>query len=716
MPDYRLRIGMRFFRKNREYVIVRRVGNGEFKVRDTATGESFASSAAELAGELFAGKVELIGEENCRGALKEKLEKTRVTDVSQLADDDPVKLEIVRRFHYVKELISAQPLSRTEKNLPPLIQRVGERIGDPSPPSWVTVNRWFRAYGSAGRDVRALAPSCKSRGNRKSKISGRIPEELTEQDYEKAQAVTAIIDRVIGTKYLTLEHPSVQSVYDTAVDRIASENSHRDAHDRLPIPHISTLYKIIKKLDWYEADSARYGKKYADEKHRANGQGPRPSRPLERVECDHTKVDMMVIDEKTRLPLGRPWLTALIDVYTKMILGIYLGFHRPGSLSVTQCLLHAVRPKSYVRAAYPKVVHDWPTYGLPELVVVDNAKEFHGANFKDACWQLGIEVDYSPPGRPWFRATVERWFGTLNKSLLHELPGTTFSNIFEKNDYDPQKHAVISLERLLEIIHVWIVDVYHQRGHKGIRDVPHRRWVEGVAENPPNMPPSAEELQILLGFVEHRTVSRSGVELFTLLYNSSELGLIRRRVGEGEQVMVKYDPTDISVIHVWDAYDGRFIHVPALDQDYTRRLTVWQHHTIRRYARRLVEDHVDIVALCRAKKLIQEIVERERLLERRIGGMQRIAHHLNVGQPNYHEATPPEPQALVPGPSRQLPPGELDSEDASEVGTDRTPEHSEAPSRTQGGDAAREIAGDAGEDSDAADEGWGADYNLPVEE
>jgi hypothetical protein len=54
-------------------------------------------------------------------------------------------------------------------------------------------------------------------------------------------------------------------------------------------------------------------------------------------------------------------------------------------------------------------------------------------------------------------------------------------------------------------------------------------------------------------------VSRSGIELFTLLYNSSELGLIRRRLGEGEKVMVKYDPTDISVIHVWDAYDARAV-------------------------------------------------------------------------------------------------------------------------------------------------------------
>ena len=716
MPDYRLRIGMLFVRRGREYRIEHRLGNGEIKVRDTATDASTAIPAAELIEELFAGQVELIGEGNCRETLKEKLGKTRVTDISQLADDDSVKVEIARRFQYVKEVVSAQPLPRTKKNLTRLIQRVSQSIGDPRPPSWVSVNRWFRAYESAGRDVRALASSCKARGNRKPKISGRVPDRLIEEDHEKARAVSAIIDRVIRTKYLTRERPSVQSIHVTIVGRIADENRHRDSHDRLPIPHISTLYKVIKKLDQYEVDSARQGKKYADEKHRANGQGPRPSRPLERVECDHTKVDMMVIDEKTRLPLGRPWLTVIIDVYTKMILGIYLSFHKPGSLSATQCLLHAVRPKAYVRTLYPKVQHDRPTYGIPEQIVVDNAKEFHGANFRDACWQLGIEVKYSPPGRAWFRATVERWFGTLNKSLLHELPGTTFSNIFEKNDYDPHKHAVISLERLLEIIHIWIIDIYHQKQHKGVQDVPHRRWIEAVAENPPNLPPSSDDLKILLGFVEHRSVSRSGIELFSLLYNCGELSLIRRRLGDGEKVLVKYDPTNISAIYVWDAFNDRFITVPALDQEYTRGLMVWQHHVIRRYARRLVLDHVDIVALCRAKEIIQKIVEGERHLTGRIGGMQRIAHYLNIGQPNYQEDAQLELQAPQKIQPRQLPPGEPAS-GASQVEIDvRKLEASEALSLAQSKEAAGGIESEPGEDSSVPEEGWEADYDLPVEE
>ena len=41
-----------------------------------------------------------------------------------------------------------------------------------------------------------------------------------------------------------------------------------------------------------------------------------------------------------------------------------------------QALLHAVSPKTYVKEKYSSVVNEWYAYGLPELLVVDNGKEF----------------------------------------------------------------------------------------------------------------------------------------------------------------------------------------------------------------------------------------------------------------------------------------------------------------------------------------------------
>jgi putative transposase len=119
----------------------------------------------------------------------------------------------------------------------------------------------------------------------------------------------------------------------------------------------------VERLDPYEVARRRYGKRYADEQFRARGERLRPVKPLERVECDDTNLDLMVIDTETRLPLGRPWLTTMIDVCAKMITSFYLSFHPPAYLSVMRCLLQAVRPKSYLKTDYPQIEHDWPAYG-----------------------------------------------------------------------------------------------------------------------------------------------------------------------------------------------------------------------------------------------------------------------------------------------------------------------------------------------------------------
>ena len=632
MKDYRLRIGMRFVQQGHEFVIEGPLPNDQLKIKDTFTDVCSARTTADLLEDLFAGRLELIGEGKEGQVLRDALAQTRVSDLTLLDDRDSLKVEALRRLHYVQAVFDERPRVRSREPLSPIIERISEQIKDENPPSWSTLKRWSRIYERSGEDVRALVPAIKARGNRRAKYSGRMVEAFSAEDQQKAKEVAQIVDETIRVKYLRLERPSIASVHESAVARIVSLNQCRAEADKLPLPHLSSIYTAVQRLDPYEVALRRYGKRQADEKFRARGEGPRPVRPLDRVECDDTKLDLMVVDTETRLPLGRPWLTTSIDVCTKMITGFYLSFHPPGYLSVMRCLLQAVRLKSYLKTDYPQIEHDWPAYGVPETLVVDNAEHFHGKNFELACAHIGTRVEYAPPRTPQYKASIEEWFGTQNRRLLHELPGTTFSNVLDRDEYDPQKHAVISIDACLELVHLWIVDIYHQTVHRGIRDIPHRRWVEKIREWPPNLPPRSADLRVLIGFNANRTISPSGIELFTLRYNSPELAALRLNLKKGERVALKYDPQDISVIYVHDRFVDRTIEVPALNQEYTRKLTIWQHHVIRKYARRAVQDCVDIEALCRAKEKIQQIVERERFLTGNMRGKQKIAHYLDLGQ------------------------------------------------------------------------------------
>jgi putative transposase len=49
-----------------------------------------------------------------------------------------------------------------------------------------------------------------------------------------------------------------------------------------------------------------------------------PERPMDVLQIDHTPVDVIVVDQQKRLPIGRPLLTLAIGVKTRMIAGFHV--------------------------------------------------------------------------------------------------------------------------------------------------------------------------------------------------------------------------------------------------------------------------------------------------------------------------------------------------------------------------------------------------------
>jgi len=637
MPKNRFHKGMHLLFQGREYVIEKRLPNNDLQLKDILTNNFKAVAELSLIDAWFDNQVEFLGDASTT-SVQRKATKEFITDLSVLEDTDPRKKEFKRRHAYLKlvvDLISQGTTKINQGILEPLIQKVHEAIGDHKRrPNWKTVYYcWYRTLIITD-DIRALTPDYKKRGNYNRKFSGHRKRKYSERDKEKAQLVAEIVDEVIEEKYLNRQRLTVADVHEELRKRIADENFYRDAEDQLPTPSERSLYDVVDKLDEYEVMKARHGKRIADLRCGMYKRGPQPTRPLERVEIDHTRLDLFVIDPNTKLPIGRPTLTIAIDKYTRMILGFYLSFHGAGFLAVMHCLRHAILPKTYVKRMYPEIEHLWNVYGIPELVAVDNGPEFHGDGFEDACLQIGSVISYCPVKKPWFKAIVERYFGTVNRKLLHQLPGTTFSNIFEREDYDPAKNAIIPLDTLLKIVHVFIIDYYSQRKHRGIKDIPARRWDIATQEYEPTLPSRREDLQVLLGDVEYRTIQSSGIALFDLVYNDPALAYLRKG-RKGHRFKIKYDPSDISVIYVSDPDTDKFIPIPAEDQQYTKGLTLWQHKVIQRYARRTIDAKVDSLALCRAKERITRIIERDWLRIAKSGPKSRMARFKNLGQPNY---------------------------------------------------------------------------------
>ncbi|WP_442978155.1 integrase catalytic domain-containing protein [Rhodococcoides yunnanense] len=149
---------------------------------------------------------------------------------------------------------------------------------------------------------------------------------------------------------------------------------------------------------------------------------------LQQVQIDHTVVDLMIVDEYDRAPIGRPDLTIAIDVFSRCVPGFVVTLDPPSAMSVGLCLGRVCSDESvWIDALGLGEDVRWPMAGKPHSSYVDNASEFKSEALQRGCEQHGIDLGYCPPGRTHYGGIVERIIGTV-MTQVHDLPGTTFSN------------------------------------------------------------------------------------------------------------------------------------------------------------------------------------------------------------------------------------------------------------------------------------------------
>jgi putative transposase len=195
-------------------------------------------------------------------------------------------------------------------------------------------------------------------------------------------------------------------------------------------------------------------------------------------QIDHTLLAIIVVDDVERKPIGRPWITVLIDVWSRMVLGSYVSLDPPGTIGTALCIAHASLPKERWLAEHG-IDAVWPCWGFVQRIHVDNAKEFRGHTLRRACKEYGIGLEFRPVKKPEYGGHIERLMGTV-AAEIHALPGTTFSSPDERGEYDSEGKAVFTLAELEVWLATWITQVYHQRLHRGIQRKPLALWEEGI--------------------------------------------------------------------------------------------------------------------------------------------------------------------------------------------------------------------------------------------
>ncbi|WP_417500094.1 Mu transposase C-terminal domain-containing protein [Methylophaga sp.] len=553
------------------------------------------------------GDVEFLDEDeiNLRTPTHQKAIDIDFTSYTELE-----KKRALNRLAYIQAIEESKIKPSLYKDKSKLLEYVTKKIQDKNPPkSLATIYKWRKTYEESGRNIISLIGKTRNRGNRTTRFN-----ESTENQIQRAIEY-----------YLTPERPSIRKAYQR-LQYLAWENDSK-TNEITSLPSYDAFRKRIHQIDQHLVISKRFSKRVADMKFKPYKKGLVATRPLELTEIDHTPVDLMVVDEDSRLPLGRPTLTTIIDKFSRMPIGFYFSFTPPSTLSIIECLRHAILPKTNLQTLYPSHDITWPAHGIPETIIVDNGKEFLSSDFTEIASSLGISIIRSPVRTPTYKGAVERFFRTFSESLLKDVPGKTFSNIFEKDEYDPKKHAVVSLNKLVEMTHLWI-EQFINTVNRSINTTPIRMWELGISKHPVLMPKNMDVLKISLGRTLSRKIQHYGIDFESLKYNSVELSMIRRK--HKGSVTIKFNPNNISEIYVLTPDTKQFITVPCTDLPYAYK-TLFQHQLIKKVLRK-DNKKLDINNLMRTEEQIIQIIESEKILTKKIHRASKQARYKNVSQ------------------------------------------------------------------------------------
>jgi putative transposase len=220
--------------------------------------------------------------------------------------------------------------------------------------------------------------------------------------------------------------------------------------------------------------------------------------------------------------------------------------------------------------------------------------------------------------------------GTLLREI-HDLPGSTFSNLMQRDGYDSEKEAVLTKSEFETWIVTLISKVYHQRLHRGIGMPPLRQLEIGIFGNSEvqgcGMPPRITDRHaVLMDFLPsfERTVQTFGVTIDGMTYYAEALrpwisSNDPENPGQKREFIFRRDPRDISAIWFRDPNLKQYFKIPFADQSLPA-VSIWEYNQAREMLKRegnkSVNEHQILHAITELRTRVDDAKEKTKKARR----------------------------------------------------------------------------------------------------
>ncbi|CAI2051443.1 Transposon Tn7 transposition protein tnsB [Serratia fonticola] len=319
--------------------------------------------------------------------------------------------------------------------------------------------------------------------------------------------------------------------------------------------------------------------------------------PGSRYEIDATIADIyLVADDDSNKIVGRPTIYIVIDVFSRMVTGFYIGLDNPSYTVAMQAIVNACSDKVGICQRYDIdiTLDEWPCAGLPDAILADRG-EMMSHQVENMISGFNLRVESAPPRRGDAKGIVESCFRTLQAEFKPYAPGVVTGNRVKKHgERDYRLDAAITVSDFTQVIlrtilfrnNHHVMEKYDRDADlpTAIPSIPLELWNWGMQHRVGSLRKvDTEQLRIALLPRKKSSFSVFGVNVWGLYYTSAEImreGWLQRstEIKRPQSLQTAYDPTCADTIYLFPQADSRIYWTCSLT-DRSRQfrgMTFWQ--------------------------------------------------------------------------------------------------------------------------------------------
>jgi transposase InsO family protein len=392
-----------------------------------------------------------------------------------------------------------------------------------------TLRNWMRNYKQAeilyGAGFVGLIPNTNHRGNR----APHLPDETL-----------SIINTFLDEN---------ETAANQSVSLLFGKLQHLCESKRVICPSYKSFCKIIRSRPKYDRMKKTLGSRAAyqhapfywslDMTTPKHGE-----RPFEIAHIDHTQLDIRLIDSKTEKQSDKPWLTVMMDSFSRRILAFHLTFDPPSYRSDMMVIQECV--KRFNR--------------LPQTIVTDGGRDFRSIYYESLLAFYSVTRKLRPPHKARFGSEIERLFGTTLSQIIHNLKGNTKAMKNPRmvsSSFNPAKHAIWTLPALYELLYSFFYDFYDKRDHSALCESPKEAFERDMRTSgtrPFRFIPYDDEFSILTLPAAKRNNGtgkidpQRGIKVNGFYYFNDQFS---RPSLDGVRVPIRYDPNNMGIVYCY---------------------------------------------------------------------------------------------------------------------------------------------------------------------